>query len=130
MVRHTASGSKAKGRILQQEIRQDLIAKLGIHELDIRSTAMGQAGCDIYLAKAAREIFPFGVECKNVELLNIWDAALQCETNARNEGLRPLLVFRRNRTPPRVVLSWEDFCGIWNEVLALRKEVRRLGGRQ
>jgi hypothetical protein len=117
---------KAKGRLLQQEVRKDLIEKVGIHELDIESTAMGQSGCDLYLSKAARDVFPFGVECKNTEHLDIWGAIEQCEMNARKEGLRPLLVFRRNRTVPRAVLPWTDFCAIWNEVLALRKRVRGL----
>jgi hypothetical protein len=120
------SSCKAKGRIFQQEIRKDLIERVGIHELDIESTAMGQAGCDLYLSRAARGVFPFGVECKNKELLNIWAAAEQCETNAEKEGLRPLLVFRRNRTVARAVLPWLEFCAIWNEVLALRVKVEQL----
>jgi hypothetical protein len=126
MTRSTPAGSKAKGRIFQQEIRKDLINRFGIHDLDIQSTAMGQSGCDIYLSQAAREVFPFGVECKNKELLNIWDAAEQCEMNARHAKLRPLLLFRRNRTPPRVVLPWSEFCSIWSEVLALREKVGQL----
>lgn len=109
-----------------REVRKDLIERVGIHELDIESTAMGQSGCDLYLSKAARDLFPFGVECKNKEALKIWAAIEQCEANAKEEGLRPLLVFRRNRTEARAVLPWTDFCAIWNEVLALRKRVKEL----
>jgi hypothetical protein len=119
---------KQKGRRFQQRIREDLIRSFGIRETDILSTNMGQSGCDIYLSAAAREIFPFGVECKNVEALNVWDAMEQCEMNARFAKLRPLLVFRRNHTEPRAVLPWVDFLGIWNEVLALRKRVAELEG--
>ncbi len=103
---------KAKGRHFQLEIRQDLITRIGIQEVDIQSTAMGQAGCDIYLSKAARDVFPYGVECKNVERLDVWKSIEQCEANAAKEGLHPLLVFRRNRTEPRVILRWSDFLSL------------------
>ena len=121
-----SSSCKAKGRLLQQEVRKDLIDKFGIHELDIESTAMGQSGCDLYLSKAARDLFPFGVECKNTEHLDIWGAIEQCEMNARKEGLRPLLVFRRNRSDPIAAMPWDTFLCVWNEVLALREKVEQL----
>jgi len=126
VTRHTSAGSKAKGRLFQQEIREDLIREFRLNPVDLQSTAMGQAGCDIYLSQAARDVFPFGIEAKNVEALKIWEAMEQCETNAEKEGLRPLLVFRRNRTPARAVLRWADFLGIWNEVLDLRAKVEQL----
>ena len=118
--------SEAKGRLLQQEVRKDLIEKIGIHELDIESTAMGQSGCDLYLSRAAREIFPFGVEAKNQETTDIWAWVKQCETNAKKEGLRPLLVFRRNRSDPIAAMPWDTFLCVWNEVLALRAKVEQL----
>ena len=118
--------SEAKGRLLQQEVRKDLIEKIGIHELDIESTAMGQSGCDLYLSRAAREIFPFGVEAKNQETTDIWAWVKQCETNAKKEGLRPLLVFRRNRSDPIAAMPWVTFLCVWNEVLALRAKVEQL----
>jgi len=121
---------KAKGRQFQQATRDALIAHFRINPMDIQSTAMGQAGCDIYLSKAAREIFPFGVECKCQETTDIWAWIKQCETNADKEGLRPLLVFRRNRSEPYAVQSWSDFCSTWNEVLALRARVKELEGKQ
>lgn len=121
-----SASCKSKGRRFQQEIRDDLVKKFGIHELDVESTAMGQSGCDLYLSRAAREIFPFGVEAKNQETTEIWAWIKQCTENAEKEGLRPLLVFRRNHTDPQAVLPWEDFCSIWNEVLALRKRVAEL----
>ena len=91
-----------------------------------RAQPWGQAGCDLYLSRAAREVFPFGVEAKNQETTDIWAWLKQCETNAKEEGLRPLLVFRRNRSDPYAVLPWLEFCAIWNEVLALRVKVEQL----
>lgn len=121
-----SASCKGKGRRFQQEVRDDLIREFRLNPVDLQSTAMGQSGCDIYLSQAARDTFPFAVECKNVELLNIWTAMKQCEANAEKVGLRPLLVFRRNRTDPRAVLRWQDFLAIWNENLALRKRVEQL----
>jgi len=126
VTRHTSSGKKAKGRILQQEIREDLIREFGINEFDIQSTAMGHSGCDIYLSQAARDVFPFGVEAKNRETTDIWAWLKQCNTNADDAGLKPLLIFRRNRSQPYAILSWMDFCHIWSEVLALRAKVEQL----
>ena len=63
MTANTPASRKAKGRRLQQAVRQDLVDRLGIAPGDILSTAMGQSGCDLYLSPAARTIFPFGVEC-------------------------------------------------------------------
>lgn len=117
---------KAKGREFQQALRLDLMSRFGIHELDIQSTVMGQSGCDLYLSKAARTIFPFGVEAKNQETTDIWAWLKQAEINAKKESLRPLLVFRRNRSEPYAVLPWTEFLSIWNEVLALRDRVREL----
>ena len=49
---------------------------------DVRSTTMGDSGEDILLSPEARKLFPFAVECKNQERLNIWDSLSQAEWNA------------------------------------------------
>ena len=100
---------KAKGRSFQQKVRDDLITRLDINPLDIESTAMGQSGCDLYLSPAARDVFPFGCECKFRETINIWEALDQAETNAKKEGLIPLTVFKRSHSKTYAVLEWETF---------------------
>ena len=40
---------------------------------------MGDSGEDILLSPAARKLFPFSVECKNQEKLNIWSSLEQAE---------------------------------------------------
>ena len=62
--------AKAKGRRLQQQFRELLIEELGIHPEDIESRSMGAGGEDLIMARAAREKFPYSIECKNVEKLN------------------------------------------------------------
>lgn len=112
MTASTPASRKAKGRQFQQAIREDLIGQLGIDPGDVLSTPMGQAGCDLYLSPAARERFPFGVECKHQEILSIPAWWRQCKSNAEAEGLAPLLVFRRNREEPLAVLRWSDLLAI------------------
>ncbi|WP_461368498.1 putative PDDEXK endonuclease [Candidatus Darwinibacter acetoxidans] len=112
MTANTPASRKAKGRRLQQAVRQDLIDRLGIDPGDILSTAMGQSGCDLYLSPAARSVFPFGVECKAQERIALPEWWQQCTRNAAAEGLVPLLVFKRNREEPLAVLRWEDLLAL------------------
>ena len=118
MTANTPASRKAKGRRLQQAVRQDLIEHLGIDPGDILSTAMGQSGCDLYLSPAARERFPFGVEAKRCETISLPAWWKQCESNASKVGLIPLLVFKRNREEPLAVLRWSDLLALLQNVPA------------
>lgn len=112
MAATTPASRKAKGRRLQQAVRQDLVDRLGIDPGDILSTAMGQSGCDLYLSPAARVQFPFGVECKAQEAIALpawWE---QCTWNAAAEGLTPLLVLKQSRREPLAVLRWSDLLAL------------------
>jgi len=112
MTANTPASRKAKGRRLQQAVRQDLIDRLGIHEGDILSTAMGQAGCDLYLSPAARALFPYGVECKHQEAIALPAWWRQCTRNAEAEGLAPLLILKQSRREPLAVLRWTDLLSL------------------
>lgn len=100
---------KAKGRRFQQTIATIIRAHFNLPEPDAVSTSMGNQGIDIQLSSAARNVFPFGVECKNSEHLNIWKALDQAKINAEKEALKPLLAFTRNRDQAYVALRLEDF---------------------
>ena len=112
MTANTPASRKAKGRRLQQAVRQDLIDRLGIDPGDILSTAMGQSGCDLYLSPAARTIFPFGVECKAQETIALPAWWRQCTRNAEAEGLAPLLVLKQSRREALAVLRWTDLLAL------------------
>ena len=109
MVATTPASRKAKGRRLQQAVRQDLVDHLGIDPGDVLSTAMGQAGCDLYLSPAARALFPYGVECKHQEAIALPAWWRQCGANAAKEGLAPLLVLDKDAeiNLDRIVV-WEE----------------------
>ena len=112
MVAGTPQSRKSKGRVFQQQLRDDLITHLNLNPDDILSTAMGQAGCDLYLSPAARSVFPFGVEAKRCETISLPAWWRQCESNASKVALTPLLVFKRNREEPLAVLRWSDLLAL------------------
>ena len=99
--------AKAKGRKLQQWVRDQIIEQLEVHPEDIESRSMGAGGEDLIMARAARERFPFSVECKNVEKLNVYDAYDQACANAGDH--QPILFMKKNRKQPLVVVDAEWF---------------------
>ena len=101
------SSAKAKGRRLQQKFMELLIEKLKIDPEDIESRSMGAGGEDLIMSRAARHKFPYSVECKNQERLNIWQAWEQANGN---KGIyEPLVVIKKNGIRPLVVLDAENF---------------------
>ena len=107
------SSAKAKGRRLQQKFMQLLIEKLDIDPEDIESRSMGAGGEDLIMSKAARNKFPYSIECKNQEKLNIWSAWDQANGN---KGLyEPLVVIKKNGVRPLVVLDAENFLDMIKE---------------
>ncbi len=101
--------AKAKGRRLQQWVRDMLIEMLEVHPEDVESRSMGAGGEDIIMARAARQKFPFSVECKNTEKLNVWDAYDQACANSGD--YEPILFIKKNGRRPLVVLDAENFIG-------------------
>ena len=107
------SSAKAKGRKLQQWMRNLLIEKLEIHPEDIESRSMGAGGEDLIMARAAREKFPLSIECKNQEKVNVWEAYKQAEDNSGN--YEPVVVIKRNKVKPLVVVDAEYFVSLFNK---------------
>jgi hypothetical protein len=107
------ASAKAKGRRLQQKFMQLLIEELNIDPEDIESRSMGAGGEDLIMSKAARTKFPFSVECKNQERMNIWSA---WEQAINNKGIyEPLVVIKKNGVDPLVVLDAKVFMNYVKE---------------
>ncbi|MCB9229827.1 MAG: hypothetical protein H6618_09465 [Deltaproteobacteria bacterium] len=105
----TAS-AKAKGRRAAAEVREILLKTFPeLYGDDIRVTPSGVKGEDLQLSPRAREILPFSFELKNKERLNIWDTMEQARTHTKDNGHRPVAIFRRNRTPFHVCMELGDF---------------------
>lgn len=103
--------AKAKGRRLQQLVVSKLLERFPeLSEDDIRSTSMGAQGEDVQLSARARENIPFSFECKNQERLNVWEAIEQSKSNCK--GYTPLVVMKKNKSEPHVILSLDDFLKV------------------
>tara|TARA_R110000796_G_scaffold44815_1_gene109028 strand:- start:3282 stop:3659 length:378 start_codon:yes stop_codon:yes gene_type:complete len=103
--------AKAKGRRLQQLVVKKLLLLLpGVQPDDIQSRSMGANGEDIMLSPYARSKFPYSVECKNQEKLNLWKAWEQTQGNA--EDYQPLLIVGKNNTKPLAVVDLDYFLNL------------------
>jgi len=115
MVALRPSSAKAKGRRLQQQVR-DLIQKtFNLPAEDVRSTGMGQSGSDIQLSARARKAFPFSVECKNTERLQVWESWDQAVAHSGEDNLEPLLVFKRNRSETLACIRLDTLVALLKE---------------
>ena len=103
--------AKAKGRKLQQWVRDQIIEQLEVHPEDIESRSMGAGGEDLIMARAARQKFPFSVECKNVEKLNVLDAYEQAKSNSND--YEPIVIMKKNQKKPLVVVDADFFISLF-----------------
>jgi len=117
------SSAKAKGRNLQKWAVEK-IAKLIDYKLPenkddshIRSREMGQSGVDVVLSKKAKFKFPFAVECKNQELINLPSFFEQAKTNG-NKELMPLLIVKNKKLKePLLIMEWDTFEYLYHDSL-------------
>ena len=104
------SSAKAKGRKLQQWFTNKLVELLGLDPEDLESRPMGSQGEDIIMGKQSRTIFPYSIECKNQEAVNVWKAYEQAESNCGK--YEPLVVIKRNRSKPLVLVEAQYFINL------------------
>jgi hypothetical protein len=103
------SSAKSKGRSLQKYIVQKILSFFpSLTTNDVSSRSMGAQGVDVLLSESAISKFPYSIEAKCQEALNIWSAIKQTEENTI-KGTVPLLVFKRNRSDVYCCLKLEDF---------------------
>lgn len=103
------SSAKAKGRKLQQWVR-DAVLRLfpQLEPDDVRSTSMGANGEDVLLSPAARRLFPYSIECKNLNKIAVYNYYEQAVSNCP-KGSEPLLIIKQNRSKPLAVVDAEYF---------------------
>ena len=88
-------------------MRDQLIEHRNIHPEDIESRSMGAGGEDLIMALDARQKFPYSIECKNQEKLNVWDAYAQAQANSGDP--EPIVFIKKNGKKPLVVIDAEHF---------------------
>tara|TARA_R110000824_G_scaffold62984_2_gene166240 strand:- start:1471 stop:1749 length:279 start_codon:yes stop_codon:yes gene_type:complete len=84
-----------------------LVKELALEPDDVESRSMGAGGEDLMLSSQARKVFPYSVECKNQESLNVWKAYEQSQSNSGS--YEPLLVIKKNRKDPLIVVDAKYF---------------------
>ena len=75
---------------------------------------MGAGGEDLIMARAAREKFPYSVECKNQEKINLWESYNQAQQNSKNHG--PVVILKRNNSKPLILVDAEYFVKLHQDV--------------
>ena len=105
------SSAKAKGRNLQKKVRDAVLAKYpDLTEDDVRSCPMGSNGEDIQLSSAAKQAFPYSIECKaRAKIALVYDALEQARSQ---NDLTPVAVIKADRKEPLVVLTLEAFMAL------------------
>lgn len=122
---------KAKSRSLQNKCAADILKTLqilypDIDMNDVKATPMNISGIDVQLSGRARNAYPWAIECKNQEKINIWDAIKQADGHAKVEHLKPMVVFKRNREKPKVVIDWEDWIEFQKKHLEMIKIINSI----
>ena len=112
MTAKTISSRKSKGRNFQKIVMEKIKKALNLSDNDIRTVPSSVQGVDIWLSEETAKIFPFAVECKRAEKLDLWGAIEQSETNANN--LNPCVVFKRNRGKIYITLEFDKFLELIN----------------
>lgn len=102
--------AKQKGRRCASDVK-NLLLRFGrfLFEDDIVITPASVPGADLHLSPAAQAIFPFAIECKNQEKMNIWASLEQCQSHTSTLNQIPVLFFKRNKSELYVALKAEDF---------------------
>lgn len=97
--------AKAKGRRLQQWVRDYLTELFEFEEGDVKSTSMGAGGEDIQLSPAARKELPISIECKSKNKFVIYTMYEQARKNSKT--YEPVLVIKEDRQKPLAVVDAE-----------------------
>ncbi len=111
------SSRKSKGRRFQQYVRDMLLLRSpSLKPDDVRSTSMGVTGPDIQLSTAAQLVYPWVIEIKNQERINVWKAWEQTKAHldVSDDYMdhMPILFLKKNRSDALVVLNADDFFGL------------------
>lgn len=107
------SSSKAKGRRLQQAVRDGILEAFPTLEPDdVKSTSMGAGGEDVQLSPAARRLFPYQIECKSKAQSQLHTYYEQAKTHGKHQ---PLVVVKKDRAETLAVIEWSHFLKLISE---------------
>ncbi len=99
--------AKAKGRNLQKWVRDKILSSFPtLQQDDVRSTSMGAGGEDVQLSPAAREIFPYQIECKNLAKIAVYNYYEQAKEHGYHQ---PVVFIKQNQSRPLAIIDAEYF---------------------
>ena len=102
------SSAKAKGRKLQQWVRDYILLIYDLEPDDVKSTSMGAGGEDLQLSPAARRVVPLSIECKSYAKMVFYQWYDQAVANCK-KGHEPVVVAKANNRKPMVIVDAEYF---------------------
>jgi len=104
------ASAKQKGRILQQLLRDKILAHFPtLEQDDVKSTSMGAGGEDVQLSPAARKLLPVQFECKNKASYSVYKDYQQATTHGNYE---PVLCIKQNHSKPLIVIDLDYYLRI------------------
>ena len=113
--------AKDKGMRLQKWVCQKIAKILGIEynsqddQCLIHSRTCGLSGVDIILRGEAIKRFPYSIECKSSEKLNLLGTIRQAKSN-QVDGTDWLIVYKRKAfKKPIVIMDWDAFQNLVEE---------------
>lgn len=99
---------KAKGRLLQQLVRDSIIEVFDHPAELVKCAIMGESGADVVpLGTTLGDPLHIAIECKAVEAFSLYASWKQTVDNASKLGRRPVLVTRRNNSTAMAVVTLE-----------------------
>lgn len=99
------ASAKAKGRRLQQWVRDEILRRIpGLEPDDVRSTSMGAGGEDLQLSPAARKALGISVECKARNSFAVYKDYEQATANCPSRA-EPVVIIKQDRKNPLAIVD-------------------------
>lgn len=125
--RITTASAKQKGRDLQQWVCRKIASlfEMSYDQQDdnclIHSREMGQSGVDIVLRGYVAKMFPFAIECKSTEKMDLPAFIRQAQSH-QSTGRHWMVVYKgRALSQPVVIISWEALEELYLGLIRLGK---------
>lgn len=104
--------AKNKGKLLQNKVRDGLLERFNeLESDDVKSTTMGEGGCDVQLSPAARKLIPLSIECKSLAKFAFYKHYDQAVANTI-DGTEPVVVAKANRRQPVAIVDLAYFLDL------------------
>jgi hypothetical protein len=114
---------KAKGAALQKKVRDLMLQHAPTLEPDdCRSTSMGSGGADVQFSPAARKVYPFEVECKNLAKIAVFAHYQQA---ASHGGYEPVVFLKQNHSKVLALVDAEYFIKLQSAYSASKVQEKK-----